>query len=351
MLRSPLDLGPSLARLMLAGLLLAAATPTSARAQGAGCDAPYTSSMIAEDLGVMTMALRELDEAAFNRAGARMDLGLACMTEAMPVAAYASAFRFLGAWRYLTGDADIGVRWFRTALEVDPAFAWDVNDLPQGHPMREAFESERAMAGQAATSLEGMVLDPPAGTQILLDGRPMTEARLTSGRPHLIQVVETATSVVREAWLIDGTAMPDSLLITQQEADARAAALAEAEGKGKGSKGDKKGRTAVATTSATGSGDDPFAVQSVRRVRPVAKTPLLVAGAAGIVASGVVYGLSFPAQDRFEAATTTDELLAAQSATNTLVIASGATLAVGLGLGVVGIQLDGSPGLVLGRRF
>jgi hypothetical protein len=340
---------PSLAWLALPALLLVA--PAPALAQAEGCDTPYTSAMIAEDLGVMTMALRELDEAAFNQSGARMDQGLPCMTEAMPVAAYASAFRFLGAWRYLTGDADIGTRWFRTALEVDPAFAWDVNDLPPGHPMREAFESERAMAGQAPASIDGKVLDPPGGTEILLDGRPLDEARLTTGRPHLVQVVETATRVVRKAWVIEGNALPDELLITEAEAQARAAALAEAEGKG-GKERKKDRDKAVATTTSSGSASgDMFAVQEVRRVRPVAKTPLLVAGAAGIVASGVVYGLSFPAHDRFEAATTTDELLAAQSATNTLVIASGATLAVGLGLGVVGVQLDGHPGLVLGRRF
>ncbi|MCK6507938.1 hypothetical protein L6R53_31990 [Myxococcota bacterium] len=342
--------GSRSARILLVALPLALCAPTPALAQAEGCDTPYTSLMIAEDLGVMTMALRELNEADFNLAGARMDAGLPCMTEAMPVAAYASAFRFLGAWRYLTGDIDIGTRWFRTSLEVDPAFAWDVNDLPPGHPMREAFESERAMAGQAAVAVDGMVLDPPGGTEILVDGRPLEAARLTTGRPHLVQVVETATRVVRQAWIIEGNALPEDLMITQAEADARAAALAEAQGEG-GKRSRKDRDRSVATTTASSATDDPFAVQAVRRVRPAAKTPLLVAGAAGIVASGVVYGLSFPAHDRFEAATTTDELLAAQSATNTLVIASGATLAVGLGLGVVGVQLDGHPGLVLGRRF
>lgn len=311
------------------------------------CDAPYSSSMVSEDLGVMTLALRDLDEEAFNSAGARMDAGLPCMTEALPVAAYASAFRFLGAWRYLTGDKDMGLRWFRTAIEVDPAFSWDINDLPQGHPLREAFEAERAMAGQPAVGMEGMVLDPPGGTQIMVDGRVIDEPSVTTGRPHLLQVVETDTRVVREGWLMDGSAIPDKYLITEKEAAERAAALADADGK-KSKKNKKDRDTATATTASV---DDPYAVQSVTRIRPKAKTPLLIAGAAGIVASGVVYGMSFPARQRFDDATTTDDLLATQTATNTLVIASGATLAVGMGLGIVGIQLDSTPGLVIGRAF
>lgn len=324
-----------------------AAAPLAARAQ---CDTPYTATMASEDLGQMTLALRNLDEATFNRAGARMDAGLPCLTELLPVPAYASAFRFLGAWHYLSGEKDTGARWFRTALEVDPGFAWDVNDLPQGHPIREAFDGERAIAAQPPIAVDGMVLDPPAGAEIYLDGSVLEKAEATSGRPHLVQVVDTGQRSVRQGWLIDGAALPDEVLITEDEASARAAAAAAAQDDDKRKGRRKSEQDSVATVVA--SGDDPYAVQTVRRVRPRAKTPLLVTGAVGIVASGVLYGLSFPAHADFDAATTTDELLQAQTATNTLVIASGATLAVGMGIGIVGIQLDSAGGgLVLGRRF
>ncbi len=321
----------------------------------AGCATPYTSAMVSEDLGAMTLALRDLDEATFSKAGERMDAGLACLDETLPQTALASAYRFLGAWRYLTGDKDLGTRWFRTALEVDPAFAWDVNDLPPGHPIRDAFEGERAIAAQPAVPIDGMMLSAPEGTVVYMDGAPLQAAKATTGRPHLVQLVVEGERQVQEGWIVDGGELPESILITEEEAIARAAALAAAadEGKKKKKKKDKDATAdvgpAVATTG--GSGDDPFAVQTVRRVRPKAKTPLLITGAVGIVASGVVYGLSFPAHKGFEDATTTDELLQAQTATNTLVIASGATLAVGVGLGVVGIQLDSAPGLVFGRRF
>ncbi len=317
------------------------------RAQAA-CDTPYTAAMASEDLGAMTVALRELDEATFTSAGARMDAGLPCLTERLPESAQAAAYRFLGAWKYLEGDKDIGSRWFRTALEVDPAFAWDINDLPPGHPIRDAFEGERAIAGQPPVAIDGMVLDPPEGTEIYMDGSPLTRAAATTGRPHLVQVVVADDTRVKEGWLINGNELPESLLITEAEAQAREAALAAAANDGKKPK-KKKERDALTTVSA--SGGDPFAVQTVRRVRPKAKTPLLITGAVGVVASGVIYGLSFPAHQRFEEATTTDDLLQAQTAANTLVIASGATLAVGMGIGIVGIQLDSSPGLVLGRRF
>jgi|GEM_PF-1133638 len=339
----------SLRRLFVPALLGLALLATGAPARADDCQTPYTSAMVSQDLGAMNLALRSLDEDAFNKAGERMDTGLPCMTEALPVAAYASAYRFLGAWRYLTGDKDIGTRWFRTALEVDSAFSWDVNDLPQGHPLRDAFEGERAMAGQAAVPVDGMVLDAPPGKELWLDGRPVHDTKATSGRPHLLQVVDPITREVSQGWLIDGNDFPAQVLITQAEADARVAALAEVDGhkakKDKKSKGEE-----LATVTAT-DGVDPFAVQAVRRVRPAGKTPLLITGAVGIVVSGVIYGMSFPAHSRFEGSATTDELLANQTATNTLVIASGATLAVGMGIGIVGIQLDSTPGLVFGRRF
>lgn len=336
----------------LALCTIALAVPGIARAE---CETPYTSAMVAEDLGAMTLALRDLDEETFAQAGARMDAGLACLDELLPQTALASAYRLLGAWHYLAGDKDLGTRWFRTALEVDPAFSWDVNDLPPGHPIRDAFEGERAIAAQPPVPIDGMMLSPPEGTEVYMDGARLQAAKATTGRPHLVQLVVEGSRHVQQGWIVDGNELPESILISEEEAIARAAALAAAEEGGrKKKKKDKRDATAstgtaVATTS--GGDDDPFAVQTVRRVRPKAKTPLLITGAVGIVASGVVYGLSFPAHQAFDEATTTDELLQAQAATNTLVIASGATLAVGVGLGVVGIQLDSSPGLVFGRRF
>lgn len=313
------------------------------------CAEPYTAAKVQEDLGSMTVALRELDETAFTSAGERMDAGLPCLDAALPVAAYATAYRLLGSWRYITGDQDVATRWFRTAIEVDGSFAWDVNDLPEGHPMRRAYDGERAIAAQAPVAVRDMVLDPAAGAEVLVDGRPLTTPALTTGRPHLIQVVDSQTRQVRQGWLIDGNAIPAEILITQAEADARVLALAEAEGKGK--KKDKdKGKSATVNSTSVNEAD-VFAVQTVKRTRPLAKTPLLITGAAGIVASGVIYGMTFPAHKQFEDATTTNGLLTAQTATNTLVIAAGATLAVSAGLGIVGIRLDSSPGLVLGRRF
>ncbi|NOY26095.1 MAG: hypothetical protein GXP62_09505 [Oligoflexia bacterium] len=336
-----------LAPLLLAAVLVLVLPGTEAWAQ-AECETPYTVRMASDDLGVMTLALRNLDEDAFNKSGVRMDAGLPCMTVALPVAAMASAYRFLGAWRYLTGDKDTGTRWFRTAIELDPSYVWDVNDLPLSHPLRAAYEGEIAMAGQPPVVIDDMVLDPPPGTELLVDGRPLHEPALTMGRPHLLQLVEAGSQDVREAWMIDGNAVPDRYLISTKEAAQRAAALAEVDGKGRKNKKPKNKSADLARAAAA---DDPYAVRSVTAIRPRAKTPLLVTGAVGILASGVVYGMSYPARKRFDQATTTDDLLVAQSATNALVIASGATLAVGMGVGIVGLQLNGHPGLVIGRRF
>ncbi len=327
--------------------LLAAAGP--AMALGPECPQAYTAAMVQEDLGTMTVALRELDEAAFHRAGERMNESLPCLDAALPRSVYATAYRFLGAWRFISGDPDIATRWFRTAIEVDDTFQWDIQDLPEGHPMRRAYDGERAIAAQAPVAVREMVFDLPPGTELLVDGRSWTTPALTTGRPHLVQLVQQGSRSVVQGWLIDGNALPADLFISRSEAEARAAALAEAE-----SKGGKKARRAApaADPGVTSISEaDVFAVQTIKRTRPAAKTPLLLTGAAGVIASGVIYGLSFPAHQKFESATTTDGLLSARTATNTLVIASGATLALSTGIGIVGIRLDSGPGLVLGRSF
>ena len=70
-----------------------------------------------------------------------------------------------------------------------------------------------------------------------------------------------------------------------------------------------------------------------------------------MVGSGALYALSYMSHQDFEAATTTDAMLAAQKKTNMLVIASGSVLALGVGAGYVGVSLDTGPGWFIGARF
>ena len=90
----------------------------------------------------------------------------------------------------------------------------------------------------------------------------------------------------------------------------------------------------------------------MQRVRPAAKTPLMLSGAVIALGAAGIYGASFATHGKFEAASTTADLEKYQRLTNTLVIASGSTLLVGLGVEYAGIMLGGhGPGFTLRGRF
>jgi len=92
-------------------------------------------------------------------------------------------------------------------------------------------------------------------------------------------------------------------------------------------------------------------VYSVDRVRPPAKTPLLIAGGTTMVLGIGLYSASFVTHGKFQTAETTEDLLRYQTLNNSLVMASGVTTALGVAAGVFGMRLDGIPGVFVGGRF
>jgi hypothetical protein len=151
----------------------------------------------------------------------------------------------------------------------------------------------------------------------------------------LLQVVG-ADNTVRQVYLIEGNAIPDQYLRSEESA---AAAAVVAGGK----KADKNAPVRA-------NPDDPYAVQKIQRVRPKAKTPLMIAGGAIALGSGAIYGASFATRSSFDGATTTKDLEHFRGLTNTLVVAAGATFAVGIGVEYAAIIID-SNGFGLRGRF
>jgi hypothetical protein len=285
----------------------------------AECAAVYTTGQMAADLGTMTTSLRSLDEEVFLRAGQLLNTGLVCMETTLPASAYASAFRYIGTFHFLEGRLDEAGGWYRTALELDPTFEWDINDLPIDNPIRIEFEKERSRAVVEPVRIEGKILAPPEGAYLLLDGRKIRYAEATVGRPHLLQVV--TGGAVTEAEVIDGNAIPDEYLMIGDD----------------GGSADKAGPGREVVT--------------VLRIRPPLKTPMLVIGSVGVAAGIGLYVGSMVTHAKFQKATTTSEVLRLQGVTNSLVIASSACLLVGVGTGYAGIILDGAPGFWYTKRF
>jgi hypothetical protein len=334
--------GAALLRAGLLGLALIIAAPPEAHAQAA-CTTNYTKTQLSEDIGQMTSSLRSLDERAFKLTGQRIEANLACLRTPVPPLVFAYAYRYIGAYHFLAGDIDLARRWFRSGIELDPAFDWDVSELDVGHPLRRAFDEERNAGGAKSELVAGTMLNVAAGSSLSLDGRPLKKPSATPGRPHLVQVVGDDDQSVRKTYLIDGNNFPAELL---QDESMAAAVPSEEKGKGKGKP--KGGGTSVTSANP----NDAYAVQQVQRVRPKAKTPMLISGGVVALGAGALYGVTFLTHQKFEDATTSEDMERYRSLTNTLVIGSGATLAVGLGVEYAGIMLGaGGTGFRLGGHF
>lgn len=323
--------------LLTTALLLSLCLPSLARAE---CTSAYTSEQLTDDMSAMTESLRGLDEITFKQVGQNMEVRLPCVGRRLPARVYASAYRYIGTQHYLSQDRATANRWFLTSLELDPTFEWDINDLGPGHPLRAAFDSQRELAAIDPEPIPGKTLLIPAGSALYLDGRELTTAAATPGRPHLLQVISISDNLLRQSFVIEGNEIPARFL---QDAVVEVVETAEPEGGRRGRKSNQSTEGEIAY------GD--MRVVYVDRVRPPAKTPLMLAGGAGMMIAGGLYAASYATHTQFDQASTTVDLLRYQSLTNTLLIASGISAAAGVSVGYAGVMMSGSPGVFIGGRF
>jgi len=328
--------GRTLRRMLLAATLGLAGTftvgATDANAQSAECARTYTTSELSRDLGAMTSALRSKDEATYKSTGQRLSNQIGCVRAPVPSRVFASAYRHIGAYHYMMGQFDQSKRWFKTGIELEPSYEWDLAELALDHPLRRAFDAQRSSATESPVELDGKEIAPPAGASLMLDGRKLTKAAATLDRPHLLMVVGEDRQV-RQVFVIEGNAIPEQFL-----ADS-AGAVAVAPTKGKGKQAEPVNP------------DDMYATRQVYRVRPPAKTPLMVTGGALALAGGALYATSFATRSKFDAATTQADLDKYKRLTNTLVVSAGATVALGIGVEYVGVIISEQPGLAIRGRF
>jgi len=327
----------NLSSLLLGLALLSGAAFSSATAQ-AECQAAYTSDALLEDIQVMAMALQAKDAQSLKGRGAIIEAGLVCLREPMPPALYATVYRMMGVSAFENGNTKLANQWFHIALELDPTHEWDIADVQPGTPLFKAYSDART-ASVVPVQIEGMALNPPAGSSLLIDGRPLESAAATPDRFHLVQQVSSSNRAVRASWLVMGNALPAQLLLEESLSRNEAKDLEQAsDTAGKGRRKDEEVLAGGYTESE---------VTPIARERPRAKVPLLAAGSVGLLAAGGIYASSFSTQAQFNDATTTEDLLAAQQLTNTLIIASGGALLMGAGVGVWGVVIDdgSTPGL------
>ncbi len=293
---------------------------TNSDAQAA-CPTPYTPEQLGGDIAALSTALAAKNTEAFQMAGESLEAGLPCHQQPLAPVLFANIYRYIGLQAYFKGKTSRGAEWFRLAIELDPTFEWDMSELGFDDPIRAAYDAERGPASSEKVQVaDGAKLNIPAGKRLAADGRMFTEASLTTGRPHVLQVIDSATNTVEQTWVINGNEIPETLLV-------------------------------ISDAPAVSAGGAEVAFERIARQRPPLKTPALIGGGVLMAAGVGLYAASFSTRSKFDAATTLAEAEDHRSSTNSLVLAASAALIGGAGLTYVGISLDGGPGLRWNGRF
>jgi hypothetical protein len=289
----------------------------------AACEAPYTPEKLSEDLSTMSSTLRAAQPGAFQQAGQSLSTGLPCVSVPLAPMIIGSAYRYIGLSAYFGGREAEARGWFRSALELDSTFDWDVSEVSVDDPIRPVFEEERINASTEKVSVgAGVRLKILPGTRISSDGRPLTKPALTLDRPHLLQLINSVDNTVISVFLIDGNAIPDSLISSVAAPEV------------------------VAGAPAAG-----ISVQQIARARPPLKTPSIITGAVLMAAGVGLYAASFSTRTKFDEASTLEAAKQHRTTTNTLVVSAGGALLAGAGLTYVGLTLDGRPSIRWSTRF
>jgi hypothetical protein len=289
----------------------------------AACEQPYSPETLTKDLRTVSKALSPSEPQDFQVAGAALAAGLPCVNVPLAPMILATAYRYIGLSAYLGGREDEARGWFRSGLELDSTFDWDINDISVDDPIRAVFDAERQRASSEKVPIgEHVALKVPANHRITSDGRPLSGAALTLNRPHLVQLIANNENAVVNGWLVDGNALPESLLST---------ALMPA---------------AIALAPSTGA-----VAQRIVRSRPPLKTPSMIAGGVLMAAGVGLYATSFSTRGDFDAAVNLDSAKKHQAATNTLVISAGSAFFAGASLTYMGIMLSDGPRIGWSGRF
>ena len=290
----------------------------------AECANPYSASELGNDISIMSSALRTAKPGLFQDAGASLVEGIPCISDPMAPIILANVYRYAGLHAFFGGKEKEARAWFRSALELDSTFDWDVAELPIDDPIRPIFEMERVNSSAEKVSVDGqVVLKVPEGLRLTADGRPLTKPALTVDRPHLIQSISKSDNRVVDVWLIQGNSLPEEILLQPS------------------------GQKVAAVGGVSGG----IAVQKVSRSRPPLKTPALVAGGAFMAAGIGLYAALFGARSEFESATTLTSAKGHRATTNTLVLSAAGSFVAGAGLTYVGFMLDGKPGIHFHSKF
>ena len=309
---------------------------TGSAAQAADCPQPYTIDEVLGEIVVIEAGLRQGDDPAASAGAERLQAGLACLQDVLPLVVVGRSYRAIGAGLIVGGSVDRGTGWLRVAAEVEQTFAFGLRDIPASHPVRQAYNEAKLSSSGPLAETDWVF---PQGTAFL-DGREIELPMARPDRPHLLQIRDDTL----RSWVIEGAVFPSEVLVP-------AVVAPEPEPVAPSTKSPKPEKVAKAPKEpkpekVTKERKDKAVASSqvtlqAKRERPGEKTPLILAGAALGGAAGGLYYVSGRKRAAFDDAATEGEAVVLQQQVNRLVIASAALFAVGTGTFSWGVILDG----------
>ncbi|MBW1877593.1 MAG: hypothetical protein JRJ84_04445, partial [Deltaproteobacteria bacterium] len=157
----------------MTGLAGAVLWLTFGTAQGA-CPEPWSVDRLDAEVASVEAALHVGDRNRAHRIAANIELGVPCLQSVVPYSRADRIYRAIGAGLYVGGDVERGREWMLTALELNPRFQYQFDDLAPDLDLVEELERLRPEAEAApelvadkalkagATYLDGTLLGHPA---------------------------------------------------------------------------------------------------------------------------------------------------------------------------------------------
>jgi hypothetical protein len=263
------------------------------------CLQPMSRIQLGAALGEVTDDLEDGDRAEATVRLTDLADRMPCLSEPADPALIARYARYRAVVASLGQDEDLALRWGLASRLADPDLPWDDALWPPGSPLRQRLDGAALPAPIA--SVGGFVL--PKGGAVYVDGAPLA-LPATTDLPHLAQRFDGEGERLDGRWL-DGPSFPPDWIAV----DAGVVATAEP--------------TPVARTD--------------RRRAPIG--PILASGLL-LGASGATYALAGASAGSMDGLSTSEDLTAARSRANAFVVASGATFAGALGVGVGAVVLS-----------
>lgn len=275
----------------LRGILLLLPTLLSAATARAACPAAIPTTTFANDLALAQASYTELDVEGFRAAMARAHEDLPCLDEEIPPHLAAEMHRFEGLLAFLDRRSDRSTTAFAAARSIEPHYHFLDSFVPPGNPVLGDYSALNPDDGQT------IVLAEPAEGRVVLDGR--SSLARSGSFPTIFQLVSDSGEVQTTHYLWPEDPVPPylerSVPITNQQRT--------------------RGSGAVAV------------------VRTGPDRGLLTGAGLCTAAAALLYGGAFVVHQRYDNPDTGIEQLGGlRAANNTLVLASGASAGVALGL-------------------